>query len=49
MHWLVRYLIDPITSGGVVQLQQLDGAMFPKLVNDSRLNIYRKNLELRDA
>ena len=41
MHWLGPYLINSITSGGVVQLQQLDGAMLPKLVNGSRLKPYR--------
>ena len=38
MHWLGPYLVLSITSGGVVQLQQLDGAMLSKLINGSRLN-----------
>ena len=49
MHWLGPYLINSITSGGVVQLQQLDGAMLPNLVNGSRLKPYRMGPESRDA
>ena len=49
MHWLGPYLINSITSGGAVQLQQLDGAMLPNLVNGSRLNPYRTGLGPRDA
>ena len=41
MHWLGPYLVHSITSGGAAQLQQLDGAVVPKLVNGSRLKPYR--------
>ena len=41
MHWLGMYLVHSITSRGVVQLQQLDGAVLPKLINGSRLKPYR--------
>ena len=41
MHWLGPYLIQSITSGGAVQLQQLDVAMLSKLINGSRLKPYR--------
>ena len=41
MHWLGPYLVHSITYGGVVQLQQLDGAVLPTLVNGSRLKPYR--------
>ena len=41
MHWLGPYLVNFITSGVVVQLQQLDAATLPKLVNGSRLKPYR--------
>ena len=34
-HWLDPYLVQPITFGGAVQLQQLDGAMLLKLINGS--------------
>ena len=37
MHWLGLYLVHSITYGGAVQLQQLDGAVLPKLVNGSLL------------
>ena len=40
MHWLGPYLVHSITSGGVVQLQQLDGAVLPKIVNGSCLKPY---------
>ena len=46
MHWLGPYLVQSITFGGAVQLQQLDGVVLPKLVNGSRLNPYRMGLEL---
>ena len=49
MHWLVPYLINTITSGSVVQLQQLDGAILPNLVNAGRLNPYRMGPEPCDA
>ena len=45
MHWLGMYIVHLITSGGAVQLQQLDGVVLPKLVNRSRLNPYRMGLE----
>ena len=35
MHWLGPYVIHFITDRGVTQLQQLDGALLPKLVNGS--------------
>ena len=49
MHWLGPYLVNSITSGGAIQLQQLDGAMMPKLVNGSRMNPYRMGPEPHDA
>ena len=41
MHWLGPYLVNSITSGGVVQLQQLYGTILPNLVNGSQLKPYR--------
>ena len=41
MHWLGPYLVHSITFGGVVQLQQLDGAVLPTLINWSWFNPYR--------
>ena len=41
MQWLGLYLIHCITSRGVVQLQQLDGAVLLMLINGSRLKPYR--------
>ena len=49
MHWLVPYLINSITPRGGFQLQQLDGAMIPNLVNGSRLKPYRTSPEPCDA
>ena len=49
MHWLGPYLVNSITSRGAIQLQQLDGAMMPKVVNGSRLKPYRIGPEQRDA
>ena len=49
MHWIGPYLINSITLGGAVQLQQLDGAILPKLVNGSSLKPYRLGLEVHDA
>ena len=43
MHWLDPNVIQFITDGGVVQLLRLDGVIFPKLVNGSRLNPYRSS------
>ena len=40
MHWLGPYVINFITKGSVVQLQQLSGVILPKLVNGSQLNPY---------
>ena len=45
MHWLGPYLVHSITSGGAVQLQQLDGVVLLKLVNGSRLKPYRMGLD----
>ena len=42
MHWLGPYEINFITKGGVVHLQQLNGVMFPKLVNGSQIKPYRE-------
>ena len=33
MHWLGSYVINFITDESAVQLQQLNDAMFPKLMN----------------
>ena len=49
MHWLCLYLVDSITSGGAVQLQQLDGDILLTLVNGSRLKPYQTGLDLRTA
>ena len=49
MHWLGPYLINSITSGGVVQLQQLDGTMLPKVVNGSKMKPYRMGPGLCDS
>ena len=46
MHWLGLYLVHSITSGGAVQLQQLDGKVLTTLVNGSRLNPYRLRLAM---
>ena len=40
-HWLGPYLVQSITYGGAVQLQQLDGTMLSKLINGSRLKPYK--------
>ena len=49
MHWLGPYLVHSITSGGAVQLQQLDSEVLPTLINGSRLNPYRIGSELHTA
>ena len=49
MHWLGLYLIHSITSGGAVQLQQLDGAVLQTLINGSHLNPYMMVPEMRTA
>ena len=49
MHWLGRYLVHSITSGGAIQLQHLDGIVLPTLVNGSHLNPYRTGPELRTS
>ena len=49
IHWLGPYLVNSITSGGAIHLQQLDGAMLPNLVNGSRLKPYRTSLEPRNV
>ena len=37
MHWLGPFIVNSITSGGAIQLQQLDGEMLQTLVNGSWL------------
>ena len=49
MHWLGPYVINFITDGSVVHLQQLGGAMLPKLVNGSQLKPYMDSQVRRDA
>ena len=49
LYWLGSYIVNSITSGGAIQLQQLDGAMLPNIVNGSKLKPYRTGLEPRDA
>ena len=49
MHWLGPYLVNSITSKGAVQLQQLDGAMLPNLVNGSMMKPYRTGPEPHGA
>ena len=46
IHWLGPNLVDFITLGGAVQLQQLDGVVLSMLVNGSHLKPYRTGLEL---
>ena len=47
MHWLGPYLVDSITTGGAVQLQQLDGVVLSMLVNGIPLKPYRSGLVMR--
>ena len=47
MHWLGSYLVHSITTCSAVQLQQLDGAVLPTLVNGSHLNPYRSGIVIR--
>ena len=49
MHWLGPYVINFITDRGAVHLQQLNGVMFPKLLNGRWLNPYREGPVRRDA
>ena len=49
MQWLGLYLIHSITSRGVVQLQQLDGAVLSMLFNGSCLKPYRTRPKLCTA
>ena len=49
MHWLGPYVMNFITEGGPIQLQQLSGAMFPKLVNGNQRNPYREGSVQCDA
>ena len=44
MHWLGPYLVQSITFRDAIKLQQLDGAMFSKLINGNRLKPYRTRL-----
>ena len=41
MHWLGPYQVKHVTEGGATSLAQLDGTMFPTMVNGSRLKLYR--------
>ena len=43
MHWLGPYQVKHVTEGGASSLVQLDGTMFPTMVNGSRLKLYRDN------
>ena len=43
MHWLGPYQVKHVTNGGVVKLVKLNGEVFPTLVNESRLKLYRDN------
>ena len=47
MHWLGPYLVQSITSGGAVQLQQLDDVMLQKLIDGSHLKPYRMGQVMR--
>ena len=49
MHWIGTCVINSITTGGAVQLQQLDGVMLLKLVNANRLKPYKMGPEPRDV
>ena len=40
IHWLGPYVIKEITDGGAVQLMKLNGELFPRKVNGSRLDPY---------
>ena len=39
-HWLGPYQIQQVTEGGVVQLSQLNGELFPTWINGSGLKPY---------
>ena len=49
MHWLGPYVINFITKGGTIQLQNSDGTMPPRLVSGSQMNPYKMGLVLCDA
>jgi hypothetical protein len=41
MHWLGPYEVKHVIEGGAASIAQLDGTMFPTMVNGSRLKLYR--------
>ena len=43
MYCLGPYQVKHVTEGGAASLAQLDGTMFPTMVNGSRLKLYRDN------
>lgn len=43
MHWLGPYQVRHVIEGGAASLAWLDGTMFPTMVNESRLKLYRDN------
>ena len=49
MDWLGSYLVNYISFGGVVQVQQLDREILPNLVNGSQLNPHRIGPKPRGA
>lgn len=44
MHWLGPYVIKDISDGGAVQLAKLNGELFSRRINGSKLKVYRDNL-----
>ena len=40
MHWLGPYAVKEITDCGTIQLVKLNGEIFSRRVNGSRLNLY---------
>ena len=44
MAWLGPYIINHITDGGIVQLENLSGELIQERVNGSKLKLYKDNL-----
>ena len=43
MHWLGPYEGKHVNNAGAVQIEKLNGEVFPTMVNGSRLKLYRDN------
>ena len=39
MHWMGPFVVKEINDGGAVQLMKLNGELFPRKVNGSRLKL----------